>query len=136
VVEDDVLPALGDYAIGAITSHHYSAAHDSPANLAYVKAYAEAYGTSIRPNFMSVAAYDGMAAIYEVTRKLNGAVDGDKAMAILRGLTLESPRGTIVIDATTRDVVQTVYIRRVEKRNGGLYNIEFDKIDGVRDPGR
>ena len=136
VVEDDVLPALGDYAIGTITSHHYSAAHDSPANRAYVKAYAEAYGTSIRPNFMSVAAYDGMAAIYEVTRKLNGAVDGDKAMAALRGLTIDSPRGTVMIDANTRDVVQTVYIRRVEKRDGGLYNIEFDKIDGVRDPGR
>lgn len=136
VVEDDVLPALGDHAIGAITSHHYSAAHDSAANRAYVKAYAESYGTAIRPNFMSVAAYDGMAAIYEVTRRLNGTVDGDKAMAVLRGLTLESPRGTITIDAATRDVVQTVYIRRVEKRDGGLYNIEFDKIDGVRDPGR
>ena len=85
---------------------------------------------------MSVAAYDGMAAIYEVTRKLNGAVDGDKAMAALRGLTIDSPRGTVMIDANTRDVVQTVYIRRVEKRDGGLYNIEFDKIDGVRDPGR
>ena len=133
VVEDDVLEAIGDSALGAVTTHHYSAAHDSAKNRAYVKEYEAKY--KMRPNFMSVGGYDGMAVIYEVAKQLNGKIDADKAMAIIKGMKIDSPRGPIQIDPVTRDVVQTVYVRKVEKKDGQLYNIEFDKFDNVRDPG-
>jgi branched-chain amino acid transport system substrate-binding protein len=133
IVEDDVLESIGDSALGAVTSHHYSAAHDSKLNREYVKAYTDMF--KIRPNFMSVAGYDGMGVVYEVARKLNGKIDPDKAMDVIKGMKIDSPRGPIQIDPKTRDVVQTVYIRKVEKKDGKLYNIEFDKFDNVRDPG-
>ncbi len=136
MTDDTVLQALGDVALGMVTTHHYSAAHDSPENKAYVKAYAELNGDKLRPNLMSVGGYDGMAAIYEVVKKLNGAVDGDKAMTVLKGLKLVSPRGPILIDPQTRDIVQTVYVRKVQKINGKLYNVEFDKFPLVKDPGK
>ena len=85
---------------------------------------------------MAVGGYDGMAAIYEVVKRLNGKLNSDEAMEVLRGLTLESPRGHIAIDPETRDIVQTVYIRRVERRGSELYNVEFAKIDNVKDPGK
>jgi branched-chain amino acid transport system substrate-binding protein len=136
LTDDGVLEALGDAALGMVTTHHYSAAHDSPENKAYVMTYAEVNGTQLRPNFMSVGGYDGMAAIYEVVRRLNGRIDGDKAMEILKGLKLTSPRGEIMIDPETRDVIQTVYVRKVEKVKGHLYNVEFDKFLGMKDPGK
>ncbi|HXY98964.1 MAG TPA: ABC transporter substrate-binding protein [Stellaceae bacterium] len=135
VTDDDELPAMGDAALGIITSHHYSYAHDSQLNKAYVTAYEAAY-PGIRPNFMSVGGYDGMAAIYRVIEALKGQIDADKAMAVLKGMKIDSPRGAIEIDPATRDVVQTVYIRRVEKVDGKVVNIEFDKIPNVKDPGK
>ncbi|MBI1777957.1 MAG: ABC transporter substrate-binding protein [Proteobacteria bacterium] len=136
VVDDNVLEAMGDPTLGVITTHHYSAAHDSPENQAFVKAYADANGPKMRPNFMAVAGYDGLAAIYEVARKLDGKIDGDKAMEVLKTIKLTSPRGPIAIDPETRDIVQTVYVRRVERVNGHLYNVEFDKTVNVKDPGK
>ncbi len=136
LTDDHVLPAMGDATLGVVTTFHYSAAHDSPENKAFLKSFAEANPNGGRPNFMAVAAYDGMAAIYEVARKLNGKIDGDKAMAVLKGLKINSPRGPIQIDANTRDVVQTVYVRKVEKVGGELYNVEFDKFADVKDPGK
>jgi branched-chain amino acid transport system substrate-binding protein len=136
ITDDMSLPAMGDAALGMITSHHYSYAHDSALNKAYVKAYAEVYGPDLRPNFMSVGGYDGMAAIYRVIEQLKGEVGGDKAMAVLKGMKLDSPRGAIEIDAATRDVIQTVYIRRVEKVDGKVVNVEFDKVAAVKDPGK
>jgi len=136
LTDDHVLPAMGDATLGVITSFHYSAAHDSKENQAFLKAFATANPGAGRPNFMAVAAFDGMAAIYEALKKTNGATDGDKFLAALKGMKLQSPRGTITIDPATRDVVQTVYIRKVEKRNGELYNVEFDKFDGVKDSGK
>lgn len=133
VVEDDILEAIGDSALGAVTTHHYSAAHDSPRNQAYVKSYTDTY--KMRPNFMSVGGYDGMHVVYEVAKKLGGKIDGDKAMEVIKGMKIDSPRGPIQIDAQTRDIVQTVYVRRVEKKGGQLYNIEFDKFENVKDPG-
>jgi branched-chain amino acid transport system substrate-binding protein len=133
VVEDDIIEAIGDAALGAVTTHHYSAAHDSQINRDYVKAYTEKF--KLRPNFMSVGGYDGMAVVYEVVKKLNGKMDPDKAMEIIKGMKIDSPRGPIQIDPNTRDVVQTVYVRKVEKKDGQLYNIEFDKFENVRDPG-
>jgi len=136
VVDDDVLEAMGDATLGVITTHHYSAAHDSPENAAFKKAYAEANGTGSRPNFMAVAGYDGMAAIYAVAKKLDGKIDADQAMAALKGLALQSPRGPIHIDPETRDIVQTVYVRKVERTKAGLYNVEFDRFADVKDPGK
>src|SRR5215467_2991499 len=133
IVEDDVLEAIGDSALGAVTTHHYSAAHDSKLNHEYVKAYTDMF--KMRPNFMSVGGYDGMAVVYAVAKKLNGKIDGDKAMEAIKGMKIDSPRGPIQIDPKTRDVVQTVYVRKVEKKDGKLYNIEFDKFENVRDPG-
>ena len=136
LTDDGVLQAMGEPTLGLITSFHYSAAHDSPENKAFLKAYAEANGTRLRPNFMACAGYDGMAAIAEALKKTQGSTDPDPFLAALKGMKLMSPRGAIMIDPETRDIVQTVYIRRVEKVDGVLYNIEFDKFPDVKDPGK
>ena len=136
ITDDGVLEVMGNPTVGLITSFHYSAAHDSPENKAFVKAYADANGGKLRPNFMAVGGYDGMAAIYEALKKTNGSTDGDKLIAAMKGMKLLSPRGPIMIDPETRDVVQTVYIRKVEKTPGGLYNVEFDKFPDQKDPGK
>jgi branched-chain amino acid transport system substrate-binding protein len=136
VTDDHVLDAMGDAALGMITSHHYSAAHPSPENEQFLKAYAAVAGALGRPNFMAVGGYDGMAAIYDVARKLGGKIDPDKAMAVLRGWKWQSPRGPIEIDPDTRDVVQTVYIRKVEKRDGHYWNVEFEQFPAQKDPGK
>ncbi len=136
VTDDHVIDAMGDVALGMITSSHYSAAHDSPENKAFLEAYAKVSGDLGRANFMAVAGFDGMAAIYEVAAKLGGNIDGDKAMAVLKGWKRQSPRGPISIDPETRDIVQTVYIRRVEKRGGHYYNVEFEQFPAVKDPAK
>jgi branched-chain amino acid transport system substrate-binding protein len=136
LTDDHVLPAMGDAVLGVITTFHYSAAHDSPENKTFLKNFKASNPNGGRPNFMAVAAYDGMAAIYDVVRKLNGKIDADKAMAVLKGWKTMSPRGSIMIDPQTRDVVQTVYVRKVEKVGGELYNVEFDKFTDVKDPGK
>ncbi len=136
LTDDGVLPAMGDGTIGLTTSFHYSAAHESPENKAFLKAYVETNGTRLRPNFMACAGYDGMAAIAEALKKTQGSVDPEKLLAALKGMKLMSPRGPIMIDPETRDIVQTVYIRQVRKVNGGLYNVEFEKFPDVKDPGK
>src|SRR5436853_314567 len=136
ITDDGVLEAMGEPTLGLITSFHYSAAHNSPENAAFKKAYAEVNGDKLRPNFMAAGGYDGMAAIYEALKKTNGSTDGDKLIAAMKGMKLDSPRGPISIDPETRDVVQTVYIRKVEKTGGGLDNVEFDKFPDQKDPGK
>jgi branched-chain amino acid transport system substrate-binding protein len=136
LTDDGVLQAMGDPTLGLITSFHYSAAHDSPENKAFLKAYVDANGTKLRPNFMACAGYDGMAAIAEALKKTGGSTDPEAFVGALKGMKLMSPRGPIMIDPETRDIVQTVYIRRVEKIDGILYNIEFDKFPDVKDPGK
>ncbi len=136
ITDDTVLDAMGDPVLGLITSFHYSADHKSPENEAFKKAYVEANGTKLRPNFMAAAGYDGMALIYAALQKTGGSTDGDKLVAAMKGMRLMSPRGPILIDPETRDVVQTVYIRKVEKTGGGLYNVEFDKFPEQKDPGK
>ena len=136
VTDDAVLQSMGDAVLGVITAHHYSYVHDSPENKAFVKAYSAAF-PSFRPAFNAVGGYDGMAAIYQAIAALNGDVsDPDKVMAVLKGMKIDSPRGPITIDPETRDVVQTVYIRRVEQVKGEIVNVEFDKFDNVKDPGK
>ena len=136
LTDDDVLQSMGEPVVGVISSHHYSAAHDSPENKAFVKAFKEVAKGLPRPNFMAVGGYDGMAAIAQVVAKLGNAIDGDKAMEILKHVKMTSPRGPIEIDPATRDIVQTVYIRRVEKVGAEYWNVEFDRFPAVKDPGK
>jgi len=134
ILDDDLLEAIGPPALGAITSHHYSAAHDSPENKAYVEAFMRA-NEGKRPNFMSVNGYDGMHVIYEMLRKTGGNGTGEQLVEAAKGASWMSPRGPISIDPQTRDVVQNIYIRRCEMKDGKLWNIEFDKVENVKDPG-
>ena len=133
VVDDDILNDMGKPALGAVTSHHYSAAHDSPENKAFVEAFTAA-NPGMRPNFMAVGGWDGMSLIAEAVKATNGG-EGDALLAAMKGRSWVSPRGPISIDANTRDIVQDVYIRRAEERGGQIWNIEFDRIAAVRDPG-
>lgn len=135
MTDDGVIDALGANAIGTITTHHYSAAHESPENKAFIAAYA-AIDPTHRPNFMAVGGYDAMAMIYSVVKQLNGNVDSDKAMALIKGMKIASPRGPIEIDADTHDITQNVYVREVKRVNGKLYNVEFFTTPMVKDPGK
>ncbi|HEX8011333.1 MAG TPA: ABC transporter substrate-binding protein [Casimicrobiaceae bacterium] len=134
VVDDDILDAIGAPALGVITSFHYSAAHPSPENKAYVDAFMKA-NSGMRPNFMSVGGYDGMHLIYEAEKKTGGSSDGEKLVAAMKGMSWTSPRGPMSIDPVTRDVVQNVYIRKVEMKDGHYWNVEFDKVENFKDPG-
>ncbi len=134
VVDDDILDAMGQPALGVVSSHHYSAAHASPENKAYVDGFMQANG-GLRPNFHSVGGYDGMHLIYEALRKTGGETDGEKIVNAMKGMAWQSPRGPMSIDPATRDVIQNVYIRKVEQVNGKLFNVEFATIESVKDPG-
>jgi branched-chain amino acid transport system substrate-binding protein len=135
LTDEDVIDAVGDSALGIVTSMQYAEAHNSPENKAYVQAYYKAYPKD-RPNYMSVSGYDGMQLIAKVLEKTGGDADGDKFMAAVKGLSWISPRGKMSIDPETRDVVQTVYIRKMEKVAGKLQNVEFDQVPNFRDPGK
>jgi branched-chain amino acid transport system substrate-binding protein len=132
-MDDDLLNGMGDAVIGTVTAHMYSADHDSATNKAFVAAFEKANG-GMRPNFMAVSAYDGMHLIYEALKKTGGKTDGDTLIDAMKGMAWESPRGPISIDPQTRDIVQNIYIRKVEKKNGQLYNVEFATFATVKDP--
>ncbi|HTS20920.1 MAG TPA: ABC transporter substrate-binding protein [Casimicrobiaceae bacterium] len=134
VLDDDILEAIGPPALGMITSQHYSAAHPSPENRAYVEAFMKA-NNGMRPNFMSVGGYDGMHLIYAALAKTDGATDGERLIEAMKGMAWVSPRGPMSIDPATRDVVQNVYIRKCEMVDGKIYNVEFDKVESFKDPG-
>jgi branched-chain amino acid transport system substrate-binding protein len=133
VTDDDQLNGMGDVALGVVSSHHYSAAHQSPENQAFVEAFKKA-NNGMRPNFMAMGGYDGMRLIYEALKTTNGATDGDALIAAMKGMSWMSPRGPITIDPDTRDIIQNIYIRKVEKVNGELYNVEFETLRDVKDP--
>jgi branched-chain amino acid transport system substrate-binding protein len=133
VTDDDQLNGMGDVVMGVINAHNYSANHNSAMNKAYVEAFKKANG-GLRPNFMSVGGYDGMALIYGALKKTNGDTDGEKLVAAMKGMAWESPRGPISIDPDTRDIIQNIYIRKVDKVGGELYNVEFATIPNVKDP--
>jgi branched-chain amino acid transport system substrate-binding protein len=132
VTDDDLLNNIGDVALGAVTSHHYSAAHDSPENKAFVEAFKKA-NNGMRPNFMAVGGYDGMHLIYEGLKKTNGA-GGQALIDAMKGMSWTSPRGPVSIDPQTRDIIQNIYVRKVERKDGELYNVEFATIPNVKDP--
>jgi branched-chain amino acid transport system substrate-binding protein len=134
VLDDDLMASVGPAAAGVVSSHHYSAAHPSAENKAYVEAFGKA-NKGMRPNFHSVGAYDGMHLLYQALKQTNGDSGGDKLLAAMKGMSWTSVRGPVSIDAATRDIVQTVYIRKAEQSGGSWYNVEFDQVEQVRDPG-
>jgi branched-chain amino acid transport system substrate-binding protein len=134
VTDDDILDGMGDVALGVINAHHYSAAHDSALNKEYVAAMRKS--ANLRPNFHSVGGYDGMHLIFKALEATKGATDGEGLVNAMRGMAWESPRGPISIDKDTRDVTQDVYVRKVEKVNGQLWNVEFQTVKSVKDPGK
>lgn len=132
MTDDDILNNIGDVALGLITSHHYSAAHPSEMNKKFVAEFQKL--NNKRPNFMGVSGYDGMAALYKALEKTKGNANGDALVAAMKGLAWESPRGPISIDPATRDIVQNIYVRKVEKKDGQLYNVEFQTFEAVKKP--
>ncbi|MBS0322028.1 MAG: ABC transporter substrate-binding protein [Proteobacteria bacterium] len=132
VVDDDILNDMGDVALGVVTSFHYSAAHPSPENKAYVEGFKKLNG--MRPNFHSLGGYDGMRMVYKALEATKGNAEGEALVAAMKGQSFESPRGPVTIDPATRDPIQNVYIRKVEKVNGELYSVEFATIPMFKDP--
>jgi branched-chain amino acid transport system substrate-binding protein len=131
LTDDELLPNMGDAMSGAVTAHFYSAAHPSPMNKAFVDAYRKQ--TSNRANFMAVSGYDGMHLVYEALRKTGGSADGQALTSAMKGMAWESPRGPMSIDRATGDVIHDIYIRKVEKANGELHNVEFARFEAVKD---
>src|SRR6202041_771631 len=134
ITDDDDLPTTGDTLLGVVTAGIYSAAHPSQLNKDYAAAYKKATGH--RANFISVSGYDGMNAIYQALKATNGNTDADTVVGAIKGMKWESPRGPISIDPRTRDIVQNIYIRKVEKVDGELYNVEFATFEAVKDSGK
>jgi branched-chain amino acid transport system substrate-binding protein len=132
VTDDDLLESMGAPAVGVITSFHYSAAHDSAENKAYVDGFMKA-NNGMRPNFHSVGGYDGMHLIYEAVKKAGPNATGEQLVEAMKGMKWMSPRGPMSIDPATRDAVNTVYLREVKMVNGKPWNIEFDKVENVKE---
>jgi len=135
ITTDEELPNMGDVALGAITMHHYTAHATRPANKAFVEAWKRDYGANSWPAFPAVQVWDGMQAIFDAINAQKGKMDGAKTMEFWKGWKFDnSPRGPIMIDKETRDIVQNEYLRRVEKVGGILANVEFETIPMVKDP--
>jgi len=134
LADESALKSMGNGALGIITVSNYDYNHLSPLNAAFVKAYNEDFHRN--PDFFSIGGYDGMHLIYAALKKTGGKADGESLIAAAKGMSWESPRGPISIDPETRDIIQTVYIRRVEKVGDGLRNVEFDKVENVKDPAK
>jgi branched-chain amino acid transport system substrate-binding protein len=132
LTSDEALVAMGDLAIGIITAYHYDAHRDSPLNNEFVTAFRTAYDRN--PDIYSIGGYDGMHLIYEALKATGGDTGGQALIDAAKGMAWESPRGPISIDPETRDIVQTVYIREVQKVGDELVNVEIDKIENVKDP--
>ena len=132
ITEENARKVMGDAALGLVTAFHYDANHQSAANGKFVGAYKVAFGRN--PDYFSVGGWDGMHVVYEALKKTGGNADGEALAGAAKGMKWESPRGPISIDPETRDIIQTVYIRRVEKVAGQLLNVEIDKIENVKDP--
>jgi branched-chain amino acid transport system substrate-binding protein len=135
VMDDDVLNGMGDAVLGIISGGPYSVAHRSKENDAFVAAFRKA-NDGRRPNIVSVSAYDGMELLFRALAATKGVTDGPALVEAMKGVAWESPRGPVAIDPATRDIVQTIYMRRVERQNGELYNVEFESFPAVKDPAR
>jgi branched-chain amino acid transport system substrate-binding protein len=135
VVDDDILNGMGDATLGIVSAYPYSTVHPSEINKKFVQDFKK-YNPKLRPNAVAVFGYDGMRVIYEALKATKGKGGGEALLAAMKGQIFESPRGQIYVDATTRDIVQSIYIRRVErsKSDGELYNVEFQEVKDVKDP--
>jgi branched-chain amino acid transport system substrate-binding protein len=131
VTDDELLPNMGDAILGTVTAHFYSAAHPSPINKAFVDAYRKQ--SNNRANFMAVSGYDGMHLIYQALRKTGGSSESELLTSVMKGMSWESPRGVMSIDRETGDVIHDIYIRKVERANGELQNVEFARFEAVKD---
>jgi branched-chain amino acid transport system substrate-binding protein len=129
---EQALKSMGEAGLGIITAWHYDYMSKAPKNVAFVKLFNEMHKRN--PDFFSIGGYDGMHVIYESLKKTKGKTDGDLLIAAAKGLKWDSPRGPMSSDPETRDVVQTIYIRKVEKVGGELVNVPFDKVENVKDP--
>lgn len=133
LTDDDLLNGMGDAMLGVETAYYYSAAHPSAMNKEFVAGIKRA-NNGMRANFFGVAGYDGMRLIHDVLERDNGKTDGDSFIAAAKGMSWESPRGPMTIDPQTRDVIHNIYLRKVEKVDGELWNIEFSTVENVKDP--
>jgi branched-chain amino acid transport system substrate-binding protein len=133
LTDDQDLAGMGDAMLGTVTAGFYSAAHPSTANKSFVEAFKQTNPT-FRPNFLSVSGYDGMHLIYLALDKSRGSTDGDVLVNAMKGAARERPRGPMAIDPDTRDVVHNIYVRKVERVNGELYNSEIATFEPVKDP--
>jgi len=134
ITQDTELQGMGDSAVGMITAHHYSADYDTPENQAFVKAWKAEYGAESIPDFMAVAGYDGMAAIFHLVNTLDGKIDADKAMEALKGWQYASPRGPIMIDPETRDIVHDEHIHEIVQVGDRLAVKVLETYPQVKDP--
>lgn len=135
VTDDDLINDMGDPAIGVITGGPYSANHASPENKAFVEAFKKENG-GMRPNMVAVSAWDALELIYKTLEKTGGDATGDTFVDAAKGMQINSPRGPISIDPASRDIVQNIYMRKVEKVDGELYNTEFQTYEQVKDPAK
>jgi len=132
LASETALKSMGDISLGIISVSDYDYNHQSPMNKEFVKTYNDEFHRN--PDFFSIGGYDGAHLIYAVLAKTGGKADGDALIAAAKGMSWESPRGPIMIDPETRDIVQTVYIRRVEKVGNELLNVEIAAVPNVKDP--
>ncbi|MDF2119764.1 ABC transporter substrate-binding protein [Roseiarcaceae bacterium H3SJ34-1] len=135
MLQPQITATLDDDAIGIISSQHYSEDHQSQENMAFVEAYKSVSGNRI-PTYISVGAFDAMNMLYKAVEAQAGKLDPVKSVEIWRNMKLESPRGPVSFDPQTRDIVQNIYIRRLERKNGILTNVEFETYDAVKDNGK
>ena len=133
LTDDSALKQMGEAALGIVTAWNYDHNHNSKMNREFTAAFKKDSGGE-NPNFLAVGGYDGMHLIYEALKKTKGATDADSLIGAAKGMKWESPRGLMSIDPETRDVIETIYIRRVEKVGNQLMNVEFDKVPDVKDP--
>jgi len=134
VLDDQLIDQIGEVSLGLISAYHYSDAHPSALNQNFKAGFEKA--NKMRANMMGVGAYDGMALIYQALAKTGGDTDGTKLLEVMKGMAWESPRGPISIDPATRDIVQNIYLRKVEKHDGHLANVEFFTYPNVKDPSK
>jgi branched-chain amino acid transport system substrate-binding protein len=133
ITPDHKLQQMGDDAIGMITIHHYNADLDNPANRRFVEAWRKEWGPNATPDFMAVQGYDGMAAIAHAARVNKCKLDADNFIAALKGWKFDSPRGPIMIDPSTRDIVMNEYLSEVVKAGGRLMQKNIAVIPQVKD---
>jgi branched-chain amino acid transport system substrate-binding protein len=125
LVPDNKLQDMGDAAIGTIVMSHYAVDLDNAANKAFVAAWHKEYGKESYPDFMSAQGWDTMHAIFDTIKKLKGNVsDAAKFVKALEGWSTNGPRGHVMIDPKTRDVVQDEHAMEVYRKADGKLGVK------------